>query len=486
MPFSSQKLGIFFTALVTISFLIAIAIDATPALRGLGPLPQWQWLYRHPQLDARVLLPLAVVAVIALSAHRWLHRSPQYIQTHERWLLLRVVLLSVIFQLSVLFASNGIMVLLQRTIHPTIIGYFSAATSVEQLPEFLRNYSAHVSELPNLAKYHPPGPILFYWAVNQSASGITRFLPLPATLQPSHTDVRLLWNNLAPNEKLGALIASFAVILLAALASVSMYYLGKALYNPRAGLIAALIYAVVPSVVLFTPHIDVITPLFTSLSLLCFVIALKRRTFVACFLSGVFMFLGAFTTLTVLATGLIYALLGISALVRDSRFRRDLHWYVLSFVGGLAVLPVILYAASGFNVLATVQEILGGHTGFVQARRSQPLWLIYNYYDFFLFLGIPLLLVALAQLRRIVVSLRAQATQLDVVLIGFWLLTLLIDVSGIMHGETGRTWMAFIPFIVAPLAAFLNRADSNGGFVVVLVALQGLQAITLALFLITM
>ncbi len=477
---------IILTSLVSLLFFFALALNVTPYLRGFAPMPQWLWQYRLAALHYALLLPLLVLFLILFTAKVLMNKSEQYFLSHERKLLSVVLLLCLLFQLSVIFASSGgLLIVLQRTIHPVIIGYFSAALTIHSLPSFLHNYPSTVSSYPNLAKYHPPGSILLFWLINQFSSLLMFVIKPPPTVQPSHVDLRPLWNSLSASEKIGALLSGYIVIFLASLTSLVMYYLGKLLYNPKVGMQAALLAIVIPAMTVFTPFNDVFSPLFTAVSFYFYLKGFKQGSSFAFLLSGAILFIGAFFTLTVLATLVIYAVVAASYALTKKLSMRKLLTYAIEFLAGFLILPLSLYFIVGFNSIASTTAILDSHLAFVKARQHQPLWLIYNYYDFFLFSGIPLLIVFLSQCKSAITFLAKKQYGLDVVFVGFCLMTLLLDLSGKMNGETGRTWTPFIPFLLLPLVNYVVKEEKQTNYYLFILLLQGIQVLILGTFLIT-
>jgi hypothetical protein len=473
-------------SLITLLYCFAIASNLSPFLRGLGAMPQWEWQYRAVALTPRLLAPLLLLALIVYAAKIWMGKSANYLVTHERQLVGTVFLLAVFFQVAVLFASpGGLLVLVQRTIHPTIIGYFSASLTIRSLSSFFEHYPRAVSSYPNLAQYHPPGSILLFWLINQLSLLVTHVITLPLTVQPAHSDLRILWNSLAEHEKLGALVAGYVVLLLGALATVPMYYLGKLVYSPKVGLKAAILFMLLPCVSAFLPFNDVFSPLFTAASCYYFLKGFKEGSLRAFLLSGIIFFVGAFFTLTVLAVLLIYGVAARHETLSRRIPRQRLLAFALAFTAGILLLPLILYLVFRFDAIAATQAIVSQHLGFVVARQEQHLWLIYNYYDFFMFLGIPLLLLFILQAKDALRDLLHKHYSVDVMFAGFCVVTLLIDLSGKMNGETGRTWTPFVPFILLPLVQYLCARDQRGREFLVILFLQGIQVLTVSLYLVT-
>jgi hypothetical protein len=272
---------------------------------------------------------------------------------------------------------------------------------------------------------------------------------------------------------------------MAALATVPIYYLGKLVYGPKVGLRAAVLFMCVPSVTLFLPGIDVLSPLFTAGSFYYFLTAFKRRNLWFFGISGTLLSVGAFFTLTILSVLLIYGIAGIHLAWKHRQSLQTLLRYTCAFTAGLLMIPILLYLTCGFDTIAAIHTILFNHLGFVAMRQQQSLWLLYNYYDFFMFVGIPLMILFLMQTKDALHALVNKRYAFDAMCVGFCLLTILLDFSGKMHGETGRTWTPFIPFILLPLVAYLHSRDAHGRAFLVIMVLQGIQLLTLSRYIVT-
>lgn len=478
---------LFFVSVLTFVFCLLIATDFLPFLRGFAPLPDWQWQYRPVGFPGlKIIAPFLVMIFVLVFVKFLLGKKKKYIIFNEQKLLFIIFLFSIIFQVAVLYASpGGLLVSVQRVIHPTIIGYFSSAIEIDSLSNFFRNYHVDVSSYPNMAKYHPPGSILIFWFVNQLSTRLEGILGLTSVPQPRHSDLLYLWNNLVLNEKIGAILAVPFVMLIIGLGSIVIYYAGKIMYGPIVGIKAALIYIFIPALIVFTPFTDVITPFFTALSLYFFVRGFKDRNLLAFIASGIFLFVGAFITLTVLALLLIYSILGLHYLLIGHIKIKSVFRYIVFYGLGFFIVPLMLYIFYNFDLPASFSAIMNNHIGFVDVRKNHYLWLIYNYYDFFLFLGMPLSVIVIAILKDMLFSLVKRIGNYDWLFVGFCVMTFLIDVSAKMHGETGRTWLPFLPFILLPAVNWLHKMKFSGNYFLSILFLQGFQLITISIYLVT-
>lgn len=153
------------------------------------------------------------------------------------------------------------------------------------------------------------------------------------------------------------------------------------------------------------------------------------------------------------------------------------------FLFGIILLPFLLYVFTGFQPLLTIQSVLQNHYSIANLRRDN-LWLFYNYYDFFMFFSIPLVLPFLILSYKTIVSF-IKKRKADVLILSFLILTLFINFSKSMNGETGRTWMLFIPFVLLPIINYITFLKNSKFMFISILLLQILQIFVLTTFIVT-
>lgn len=474
---------IFATSAISLGFFLAIATDASIYLRGFAPYPQWIWPYTPGIITPKIILPIAI-ALLTISFTRYaLNLSPKTLRDREKFLIPAICLIALFFQLSVLFASEGgIFIVIQRTIHPDINGYWPPALSIDSLNDFFRTFPEELTSYRGVAPYHPPGSIIFFWLVNK----ISSLLPftLPSSIQPSAEDLKLLWHQLKPYEQLGSILSGFGILLLSTLNCVIFYYLGRLYYSEKVGLIAAILFIFIPSTIFFTPFTDVFFTLFPALSFYFYIRGLKKRSVSDFFISGLILFIGGFFTLQILATVFIYAAVTIYFYTKKLFALKDFFIYMIYSALGFFAPLFILYSVFEFNSLAAFFAIWENHDGFVKLRQH-PLWHIYNWYDFFLFFGLPLFFIFIINIFHLFKDLKNKKYNQDAIFIGFILFISIINIIGTMNGETGRTWMPFTPFVLLPLSAFIHKIDKNQLLLSTIIVLQSIQVLVIVNYLVT-
>jgi len=304
---------------------------------------------------------------------------------------------------------------------------------------------------------------------------------------------------------------SIATILFGALSVVPMDWLAKAMLGARAGLIATVLYTLVPSIVLFTAtSADITFMPFTLATLFLFWRAihgldegytlyapgtvLQAWQGIGSPSLGVLFGIGAGVLYGIL--GLIsYSLLGIGAFfglvglwrLFDARYR----WAVIrtAVVMALAALAVhyLVYLWSGYNSIAVFQlskeqfDTDQANLDLIDPRWPSWAFKIVNPLCWFFFAGIPVSVLAARRMQ----SMLWREGRLFAV-IGLTLLA--FDILYLARGEGERSAMYIMPFIVLPAAHMLDEvcaAARSWRPLTVTLAFLGIQCIAIEAILYT-
>jgi hypothetical protein len=98
-------------------------------------------------------------------------------------------------------------------------------------------------------------------------------------------------------------------------------------------------------------------------------------------------------------------------------------------------------------------------------------------------MGLPLTVLAAASVPRIIRTLRATSSSALTAYLGAAALValLLLDVSGVVRGETGRLWLFFVPWLAATAAPDLvDESGSRWRLLAITIALTALQLLLMA------
>jgi len=475
----SSKRICFLVAAVTLTYLLAVALDATPYLRGPAPMSaEWRWpRYAEPPYG-RLWLPSSAL-LLYLVLFVWIDRLDAARLSWRR----RVALL-VALMLAALLVQGGVLylarpeittLLFERNASPLADGYYTAALTVDDVGNFLQSYPARMPTfLSDHARTHPPGFPLLHWVAWHT---LGRWSPLRTWVR-WHACPTLRVNGLAADQMTSVLVVGLATPLLSALALLPVYALARRRGGIRAGLRAAGIFALVPAFTLFAPQMDQLFPLLTGLILWAFVVGWERQRLGWLLASGLLLSLATFLSLGLAALALWLSLYAVARWLAGSP---GWTWRRLAAAGlavgaGTAALWLICWLTLGLDPLAVVRTGVAQHFEIVTGRRDYRLWVGYNFYDFAAFLGLPLAFLFAA---RVLTSFRYAAGRhwhkVDAVAAATALTLLILDLSGTSRGEVARLWLFLTPPAVLAAVSLLKDRRS-------LTTLAVLQAASLLVF----
>lgn len=454
-------LGLALTLLVVLALRLQV-------LR-LGVPGQWEWPYREPALPLgggavfALLVSLAAAALVGrlLREHRPLRRS-------------RVALGLVAVTLACACGLAGL--LLERPLAPaevpavsvsvTAMGYYSYALAAPDLPRAFAYFSGRPpAELglpmaPGRVATHPPGPFLYF------ALGRAVLQAWPAPVQWLEGFLESRWGvtpellhsvarhsmmpNVRPEDMVPAGLLALVVTFVAALLPLPAYLLGRELTGPREGLVAALLAATIPSLLVFTPSIDGVAALLAVTAMALAVRALRRGRPGDCLAAGLALAAAVFWTA---GTGALAVAIAVTAAL----YRRPRAGgsslaplpSALLILGTTALVFVLLRLTLQYDVVGNLRAI-SGHQRDEMTGRSYLAWLPLDLCDFALFMG-PLLAVVTAAGARL-------CRRLPLVreyLLGFAVMLALLLLSGGTRGEVGRIWLFLMPLPGVAAAALL-------------------------------
>ena len=447
--------------------LILLSVAATVAVmvwvisnRPIGIAGEWTWPTRVV-IGARFWTPLGAVALL-IAAAGWLTRPNRWERmTGKRravwviWLVLVAWLLAagiLLVPQSPVLLTGGIIASSQAT------SYFSAAVEIGDLPAALKNFPALMEKLPLHARTHPPGPVIFFWGVDhlvrrwpaleKGLEALCLRLDKEGTQNLAEVLSREFGFPLTRSDALAAVLSAFLLAGAGSLSLFPLYGLAASLYNPTTAMRTILLFATVPSFLLFAPSIDQLVLLFAVLLLWGF--HLLRKT--GSPLVGLFLALGLLISLGLVVMlvfiGLWRASEGSALSGRPGASGRRIFAGLLGAAALFFGVFALLRLALGLNFPEVIRAGLAVHRHITleEVGRTYWKWVIYDPVEFGIFLGMPVVIWAIGGVRR-----------------GFalaWLGTLvLLDLSGWVRAETGRIWLFLMP-PAAMLAA--NRLGETG------------------------
>jgi hypothetical protein len=410
-------------ALLTGLHLAGLAAQ-TPPLNGAW---YWKWGWR----DLDLLQTAMFLSPPLLLLHFTLARVdvPGRVSDVRRCLIALAACNFLLQILAVVADPRGFSVLARIVESPVATGYYGDAERVTDAADWLGRY--HRIERNTHSGAHPPGPILFYYALRLVAGP-----------------------QLAPT--LGALLIG----LMGAAGTLVVYpFAGLWTSEARPRLLACAAYALMPGLVLFLPEFDQVYAIQAMAMAICLERALEGRARWAIALGGA-LFLSAFFAYNLLTMGTFLALQAAYRLW--SRRGDPERPYVLLRVVTLSLGTCLLaYAllgfATGFNPIRSFQQsysrVQNVGEGLNRPWKATVLW---DLYDFLIGSGmICLPLLVLHGLRGFREGLRGRP---DLVLSVIGLVTIaVVDLTGLLRAETARVWLFLQPLVFVPVGLELDR-----------------------------
>lgn len=484
--------------LLCMLFCVVLAADWIPGLRGdFG----WRWPYGVP--DWLRLLPAVItVAVYVIGLRR--------IQETRRWLLWCMLGAAAIPVACLLLLGDPLYLLATRVLSGQATGQHMAGAMISDLAKTAREWPVNMPRYyyPGYAPMtsvhialSPPGLPLLYGLANQvfaQVPPVADVLGMPLRyFQCQNFQITAYSNAQLTSAWIGILMPVWA-----ALAVPMIYKLG--------GKLAASWWPLIPALVLFTPTWNTFYPL---LSLGAFLLLrgalagkISWRGVGLAALSGALVSLSVFFNISNVP---LVAFLGLYAgIVLAQRWKEEPHRLspprygvergrqgqareIIGLAGGIGVgfgiglISVwgVYYLWTGVTIFDVLRQALGMHLGF---EREYLPWVYLHLYDFALFAGLPIVLVALANLWKNVPFRRKVdwqfVQQIDPIGVALIVTLLVLVIGNFPRGETGRVWLFFMPFLMTMAARQLDGEITSRRALLV-TATQAIMLLTMVGFL---
>jgi hypothetical protein len=468
--------------IITLLFSLAIAFDISPYIRGPAPYPpEWRWEYLFTNTLDKIYFPIIIIALL-LFLLRLVERKKLFLKKGTIWFLIIIILLSYIFQLSILFFSRaGITVLIHRIINPELNSYFTASLIIKDVPDFLHNYYQYMQHFIYHAKSHPPGAILFFYYIHQILSPFPIFESLAAKLNPIHSDVKAIWNTLLPSDKATAIFSAFFIPFLSSLAIIPLYCTAKMLYGIKIAIRCSFLYFLIPSMIFFIPINDAFLHIF-SITALLFTLKGLRYNYNYYVVSGFTLFIGVFFNLSLLPLFIFFYVFILLNLLTKKVSLKNYIKISLLFYTGFLFTPIMLFVLFRYNFIEMMQMIMKSVPHVYS--RSYILWIFYNLFDYFIFAGIPTTIIFFLILKQLFFNIYNKIwKKVDILSTSFFIMLLITNFSGSVRGETARIWIPYIPLMTLATTSYITKDKkfSTKAFVWIL-SLQAIQILIMQEF----
>jgi hypothetical protein len=439
----------------TLGWTAVLLTDIFPQLRGdYG----WRWPYDWPRHLGRAI-PLALGLDIYWVGARYLFK--RRLALLLGWAVLGS--LGLTFMSVYLVAPRVTEALYLRTLSPAATGWHFASTDLDEngeenrlktwdeQMEYYHLFSAHVA-------ISPPGLPLAFYGVRQAfdtAPDLAKDLADPLRARVCH-DYRF---NEYTNSEFASLWLGILTPLWASLTVFPLFCLGRRYFSAEAARWAVVWWPLIPAVAIFTPYPSVIYPVLGLVIVLMLLHGLYQNT--PLWVLGAGFIMSGLSFLNFSTIPLIF-MAGLLALGVHYQRRTERPWWWSLWMGGwfglgLSAVWVTYYALYGLTPWQMFQTSMNVH---LDLERPYLPWVFLHVYDFMFFTGWPLVLLAGYGVWRMRQSWRTPTSA--VMVSGSALLTILVlDISGVGRGETGRVWMFLTPYFLLTAGFLLEQTGQT-------------------------
>ncbi len=453
----------------TVVWSFLLALDLIPGLRGTN---DWSYMFEGTREPLR-LLPFTIGSLGYLGVGAWLMN-----RKHPAGLLIWSVTGTVGLTLAGIYIKESpFFKLFGLTVAPDGTGWHIAAAAIVDLGKTLRDWPAYMVYAYKYS-YHlfisPPGAVVFYYGLIQLLQG----LPGIAHLMSEPLRQIMCQNFTIAEYSDAQLAAAWAGILMplwSGLTVLPLYSLGKRLIGQRAARWSVLWWPLIPSVIMFTGTLNTFFPFPTVCLVLLLLegLALGKWWLVvlAGILASVMTFVNfVFFPLIFLAGMLVLlhyfartSLYKASAEVFAPKRAPWLWPFNIGMLFGIGLLSVWVVYDAFFGV--TFFDILRtSAASHLVLDRPYFAWLFLHLYDYFMFTGWPLVVVAALSVIAVLRTYfrHKRLDNAGVLLISVFVTLITLDLSGTLRGETGRLLVFFTPFFLCG-AGWIAESSSLEG-----------------------
>ncbi|GAB4430975.1 MAG: hypothetical protein Kow00106_25380 [Anaerolineae bacterium] len=470
--------GLLILLLSSALLALALALDASPWLRGgYG----WRWPY-EPAPSGRALLLSGALALYLAGAWVLLRRSRRAAPA----LLWGMVGAAILPLLVIALRHDDIVYeLFVRTASPMTTGPHMAAATIDWQGNAWHDWPAVMQDLHERGNRHaalsPPGLPLWNRAVTLA---LERIPPVTDVLHRALLPYQCHNFNLLGYTSAEWASAWFGMLmpLWAALTVFPLYWVAVWLLDTVRARQVVLWWALVPAVIMFAPSWNTIYPLLSLVSFGLLLSGLAQgptrvwgaaRLIAAGIVCGLLTFANL-STVPLLGLPGFYTL--FYALVRQGRPGLRQALITGLWVGSGLALPWLVYSLStGQTPWGITRAAMELH---LDLEREYLPWVFLHLWEWMLLSGLALILLWL------VAGIRPMRTAGDSALLALALIAtlLVVDLSGLARGETGRVWLFFTPFALIAAGDGLRRlAPQNSDQPAWLVVSVAQALLTLAL-----
>lgn len=457
-------------ALATVLYLVALAL--WPEFLNHNSEYRWPLLHHGSALQ---LIPAGLALLVILAVLVSYHRRtdwPGLSRAQKTQTFLLLALTGLALQLIPISVHRlGLLELPVRVYLPDHTSYFTDAVRLKHEPDWKQKFPELVPQLHTHSRTHPPGAISFFQVFLRAAEKMPRWTDwlhhrVPRLQQAAeHFHLR-------PDEIAAGVLAAGAMLALAILAVLMFYHTARAWgVREEVAWLGASFFLFTPTFSHKSPVLDQFFAFLIFLGLWMF--TAKSRKPGWGIVAGLVLGAGLWWSYTALA-GLPLAA-GLAAVWwwKDRSFPLFWAWAALGF--GFVIAIVVLAGVSEADLRAVYRANLAGwyFNNTVSGRVQMWKWILFNPYEFFAWLGVPLFLFfALAVAREFKAAWRRQWDRIDPLVWAVVLFGLALNFSGRVCYESPRLAWFYAPLVCLVAAkgfAETPGADRAGPLAVVIV-----------------
>ncbi len=407
------------------------------------------------KLNAFSVLPWYALTLLvfaaSLSALIWAMRDLDWFgdgpaKRETRWMLIALAVFAFVFPASVAMLREGPLGISQAY-ERQALEYIKDIGLGGSIRGLFRDYATLHPYLSIHSQVHPPGPVAILWVLSYFAG----------------------------REPMGLSLATMA---LGALSVFPMYFWARELFSQRTALTCAVLYALVPSIVIFTAtSADITFMPFVLTTLFLFQRAINRASPPYAFAAGLCYGLLGIISFSLLSIGVYFGFIGLLRLRKRETRRAVIQTATLMIIGVLVFHGAVRWW-SGFDVIEVFQmskekfDIDQNLLDLHDPRLPSWAWKFGNPACWFFFAGIPVSVLFVWRIWRADEVHRGLFYAFALSMVAF-------DILYLARGEGERSAMYIMPFLAVPAGHLLDElgaAERSPVPLVVTAAFLGFQS----------
>ncbi|OGP60237.1 MAG: hypothetical protein A2V67_18775 [Deltaproteobacteria bacterium RBG_13_61_14] len=476
-----MKRTLFPVAVLTVLYLAALALWP----EALNHNSEYQWpVLRHGMTLKLVPAGLALILIMAIIVSHYRKTDWEELTFWKRERLIILVLLTGVASQVIPMTVHrmGLLEFPLRVYLADHTSYFTDAVLLKKNQDWMRNFPELVPQLHTHSRTHPPGAISLFQTIIKATEFLPKFVAWYNHKIPRSQEAAEHFN-LAPEEIAAGGISAFLLLSLALLSLVLFYQTGMALVEREDALwLGVCFFLFTPTFSNKSPILDQLFAFFIFFGLNGFTIGIKKKEYFLVFAAGIWFACGLWWSYTFLAA------LPLACLIAFSVWWKDRSIFLLHALGllllGFLTVPLLLSWVSNYDLVAIYRANLAGwhFNNTVSGRIHMWKWILFNPYEFFAWLGVPIfLLFALAVWREIKKAWRKQWDRIDPFTWAIVLFGIALDLSGRVCYESPRLAWFYAPLVCLVAAkGFTETEGSNRAWPLAIVLV--LQAATVLVF----